>query len=89
MAMSRVPIAVIDFGRGILFLMKVTQHLFYRHSVFKCLPVEVTENLTEFGAALTRAVVTDSTLELADGTSFLGEAILGSKVFIRPCYPVL
>lgn len=31
-------------------------------------------------------MVTDSTLELADGTSFLGEATLGSKVFIRPCY---
>ncbi|CAM9974146.1 unnamed protein product, partial [Laminaria digitata] len=46
----------------------------------------VSENLAEFGAALTRAVVTDNTLELADGTSFLGQAMLGSKLFIRPCY---
>ena len=31
-------------------------------------------------------MVTNNTLELADGTFFVGEPDLGSKLFIRPCY---
>ena len=31
-------------------------------------------------------MVTNNTLELADGTFFLGQPDLGSKLFIRPCY---
>lgn len=54
-----------------------------------CLPVEAGKDVTDFAAALTEAVVTHNTLELADGTFFLGEARLGSKLFIRPCYKEL
>eukprot|EP00752_Nemacystus_decipiens_P017617 g15788.t1 len=43
----------------------------------------------DFGAVLTRAMVTNNTLELADGTFFLGAPRLRSKLFIRPCYKYL
>eukprot|EP00903_Cladosiphon_okamuranus_P009362 g8926.t3 len=49
----------------------------------------VSKLLADFGAVLTRAVVTDNTLELVDGTFFLGESELRSKLFIRPCYEYL
>ncbi|CAB1111758.1 unnamed protein product [Ectocarpus sp. CCAP 1310/34] len=51
-----------------------------------CLLVAVPKALADFGAVLTKAVVADNTLELADGTFFLGEPRLRSKLFIRPCY---
>lgn len=57
--------------------------------LYDCLPVEAGKNVTDFGAALTEAEVTNNTLELADGTFFLGEAKLGFKLFIRPCYKEL
>lgn len=56
--------------------------------MFDCLSMEVSQNVTDFRATLNRAEATDNTLELADGTSFLGEAIMGSKPFIRPCYEI-
>ncbi|CAM9627633.1 unnamed protein product [Ectocarpus sp. 13 AM-2016] len=48
--------------------------------------VEAANRLTDFGAALPGAVVTNNTLELANDTFFLGIPSLGSKLFIRPCY---
>ena len=56
---------------------------------YDCLPVAVPRPLADFGAVLTRAVVADNTLELVDGTFFLGEPELRSKLFIRPCYEYL
>ena len=56
---------------------------------YDCLPVAVPKPLADFGAVLTRAVVTENTLELADGTFFLGEPRLRSKLYIRPCYKYL
>ncbi|CAN0535087.1 unnamed protein product [Ectocarpus sp. 12 AP-2014] len=50
------------------------------------LRVEVPIPLADFGATLSRVVVTNNTLELADGTFVLGEARLRSKLFIRPRY---
>ncbi|CBJ33665.1 conserved unknown protein [Ectocarpus siliculosus] len=44
------------------------------------------KNVSDFAAALTGAVVTEDTLELVNGTFFLGNGKLGSKLFIRPCY---
>eukprot|EP00752_Nemacystus_decipiens_P017455 g15649.t1 len=44
------------------------------------------KNVADFAAALTGAVVTEDTLELVNGTFFLGNSKLGSKLFIRPCY---
>ncbi|CBJ28075.1 conserved unknown protein [Ectocarpus siliculosus] len=44
------------------------------------------KNVSDFAAALTGAVVTEDTLELANGTFFLGNSDLGSKLFIRHCY---
>eukprot|EP00903_Cladosiphon_okamuranus_P011832 g11117.t2 len=51
--------------------------------------LSVPKPLADFGAVLTRAVVADNTLELVDGTFFLGEPELRSKLFIRPCYEYL
>ncbi|CAN0448306.1 unnamed protein product [Ectocarpus sp. 12 AP-2014] len=45
--------------------------------------------LADFGDSLTRAVVAGNTLELADGTFFMGAPKLRSKLFIRPCYESL
>ena len=67
----------------------LTFNLFLPTPLYDCLPVEAGKNVTDFGAALTEAVVTNNTLELADGTFFVGEAKLGSKLFIRPCYKEL
>lgn len=53
------------------------------------LPVEAPRDVTDFGAALTGAVVSNNTLEIANGTFFLGRLFLGSKRFIRPCYKEL
>ncbi|CAM9507463.1 unnamed protein product [Pylaiella littoralis] len=50
------------------------------------LPLAANKNISDFAAALTRAVVTEDTLELANGMCFLGKRALGSKLFIRPCY---
>lgn len=50
------------------------------------LPVAVDEVVTNFAAALTRAVITNNTLELANGTVFIGHREMGSKLFIRSCY---
>lgn len=50
------------------------------------LPVAVDEVVTNFAAALTRAVVTNNTLELPNGTFFIGHRKMGSKLFIRSCY---
>lgn len=50
------------------------------------LPVGVHEVVTNFAAALTRAVVTNNTLELANGTFFIGHRKMGSKLFSRSCY---
>ena len=55
-------------------------------AIFDLLPFAVKEKVTGFAAALTGAVVTNNTLELANGTCFLGSPALGSKQFIRPCY---
>jgi len=55
-------------------------------AVFDPVSVAADKSLTEFAAALTEAVVTDSTLELANGTVFLGDPMFGSKLFIHPCY---
>lgn len=49
------------------------------------LPVAVDEVVMNFAAALTRAVVTNNTLELANGTFFIGHRKMGSKLFIRSC----
>eukprot|EP00903_Cladosiphon_okamuranus_P007209 g6998.t1 len=46
----------------------------------------VDQVLTSFAAALTRAVVTNNTLELATDASFIGHRKMGSMVFIRSCY---
>ncbi|CAN0400345.1 unnamed protein product [Pylaiella littoralis] len=46
----------------------------------------VDEIVTNFAAALTRAVVTNNTLELANGTVFIGHRKMGSKLSIRSCY---
>ncbi|CAN0454092.1 unnamed protein product, partial [Ectocarpus sp. 8 AP-2014] len=50
------------------------------------LPVAVDEVVTNFAAALTRAVITNNTLELANGTVFIGHREMGSKLSIRSCY---
>ncbi|CAB1102186.1 unnamed protein product [Ectocarpus sp. CCAP 1310/34] len=56
-------------------------------AVFDPLPVAANKNLSDFAPALSGAVVTDEdTLELANGTFFLGNRDWGSKLFIRPCY---
>ncbi|CAM9928509.1 unnamed protein product [Ectocarpus sp. 4 AP-2014] len=44
------------------------------------------EVVTNFAAALSRAVITNNTLELANGTAFIGHREMGSKLFIRSCY---
>ena len=64
------------------------QQLFFSAmAVFDPLPFAASKNVLDFAAALTGALVTDEdTLELANGTSFLGERRCGSKLFIRPCY---
>ena len=51
--------------------------------------VAAEKSLTEFATALTEAVVTDNTLELANGTVFPGISKIRSKLFIRPCYKEL
>ena len=88
MTLSRVPIAVIGFVGGIMFLSYECDltRISSAIALFNPLPVEAPKNVTDFGAALTGAVVTNNTLELANGTFFLGDAQLGSKLFIRPCY---
>ena len=53
---------------------------------FIVLPVAANKNVSDFAAALTGAVVTEDTLELANGIFFLGNSDLGSKLFIRHCY---
>ena len=53
------------------------------------MPVAAGNSVTDFAATLTEAVVTNNTLELANGTFFLGDPMLGSKLFIRPCYKEL
>ena len=53
------------------------------------LPVAVEAKLADFGAALTGALITNNTLELVNGTFFLGRPSLGSKIFIRSCYKEL
>lgn len=54
-----------------------------------CHPVAADKNVSRFAAALTGANVTEDTLELTKDTFFLGDAELGSKLFIRPCYKEL
>ncbi|CAN0291272.1 unnamed protein product, partial [Ectocarpus sp. 8 AP-2014] len=44
------------------------------------------KSVTDFGAALTGAALTENTLTLANGTFFLGESTYRSKIFVRPCY---
>ena len=58
-------------------------------AVFDPVSVAADKSLTEFAAALTEAVVTDNTLELANGTVFPRGSKIGSKLFIRPCYKEL
>ena len=53
------------------------------------MPVAADNNVTDFAATLTEAVVTNNTLELVNDTFFLGDPMLGSKLFIRPCYKEL
>ena len=53
------------------------------------MPVAADNNVTDFAATLTEAVVTNNTLELVNDTFFLGDPMLGSKRFIRPCYKEL
>ena len=75
------------FGRGLWFFSDVTQHSFFCSApLFARLPDEANKHVTDFGAALTRAVLTENTLTLANGTFFLGKAAHGSKIFVRPCY---
>lgn len=89
MALSRVLIAFIEFVRGIVFLINVTHTCFFATPLlYYCLPVEgfrvSGKNVSDFEAALPRASSkTGNTLELADGTFFLGKQDLGSKIFIR------
>ena len=58
-------------------------------AVFDPLPVAASKNVTGFAAALIGANVIEDTLELANGTFFLGDPDLGSKLFIRLCYKEL
>ncbi|CAM9617120.1 unnamed protein product [Pylaiella littoralis] len=44
------------------------------------------KNVTDFGAALTGAALTENTLTLANGTFFLGKSACRSKIFVRHCY---
>ena len=50
------------------------------------MPAAAEKPVADFAAALTKAVVTNNTLELASGTFFLGEPSFESKLYIRLCY---
>lgn len=68
----------------------MTRHLCICCSLsLTCLSVEVPKNVKDFGTELTRAVVTNNTLELANDTRFVGLPLMGSKLFIRSCYKEL
>lgn len=64
--------------------------LFYSAiDAFDPLRVAVDNTATDFGAALTGAVVAEDTLTLANDTLFVGDPMFGSKLFIRTCYKEL
>ena len=77
---------MVGFGGGVLSVINFVPTLSAPLAVHDPLPAAANEDVTGFAAALTRAVVTNNTLELANGTFFLDERSLGSKLFIRPCY---
>lgn len=68
-----------------MLLINVVQHFSIPLVVFDPLPVAASKNVTDFAAALNGANVTMDTLEFTNGTFFLGDPDLGSKLFIRIC----
>lgn len=84
---SPCAIAVVGFAVGVMLLFNaVPTLLYFTMAVFDPLSVAASKNGSDFATALTKAVVTEDTLELANGTFFLGNRHWGSKLFIRPCY---
>jgi len=68
------------------YFLDVTQNPFVCHPPFCIWSVEANNRIAMFGANFTKAAAGNNTLELVNGTFFLGEESLGYKLFIRPCY---